>query len=416
MPQLAENFFRHEYGRLVSLLSCRVGVDHLEDIEDAVQSALMKALEVWQHAEPPENPSAWLFRVAYNNLMGVFRQRSGRRHLLESHMGAIADASDVSGDVDGLPAEGEDETLLRMLFLCCDEKIPVASQLVFALKVLCGFSISEIAVRLLTTEANVYKRFSRARQQLRKRPLSLEDLEINETAGRLPAVLKVLYLLFTEGYLSTHPDQAIREELCREALRLACIVASHTVGQSAGVYALIALMYLHLARMEARQSDSGGLLLLEEQHRETWDQELIFTGLSWLEKSAQGEVFTRYHAEAGIAAEHCMAPSLAETRWEKVVEYYELLDHIAPSALHRLNRAVAIAEWQGPEAGLLVLKGFEPPSWLTGSYFWAAVLADLHRRCGHLEKAADYREEALAQAPTEAIRALLRRRLQHSGL
>ncbi len=154
MSVLAEHFFRHEYSRLVALLSCRVGVEHLEDIEDAVQSALMKALEVWQHTDPPENPSAWLYQVAHNNLMSDLRQRTGRRNLLAAH------ADQFSVDKDEGPAEGEDANLLRMLFLCCHEDIPVASRLVFALKVLCGFSMSEIASRLLMTEANVYKRYA----------------------------------------------------------------------------------------------------------------------------------------------------------------------------------------------------------------------------------------------------------------
>ena len=151
--------------------------------------------------------------------------------------------------------------------------------------------------------------------------------------------------------------------------------------------------------------------MLEEQDRELWDQQEIQLGLEWLAKSAQGDCFSRYHAEAGIAAEHCLAPSLEETRWAKVVEYYSLLERVAPSALHRLNRAVAVAEWQGPGAGLAVLEGFEPPTWLVDSYLWAAVLADLHRRCGNKETAERYRDVAVKSAPTVAVKELLQRRL-----
>src|SRR5262249_53391209 len=137
--------------------------------------------------------------------------------------------------------------------------------------------------------------------------------------------------------------------------------------------------------MAARQDGSGGLLLLEEQDRSLWDQHEIQIGLGWLAKSAQGDVFSRYHAEAGIAAEHCLAPSFEQTRWDRIAESYALLERLAPSLLHTLNRAVAVAEWRGPALGLAVLEGLEPPSWLAGSYLWAAVLADLHRRCGHVE-------------------------------
>lgn len=170
-------------------------------------------------------------------------------------------------------------------------------------------------------------------------------------------------------------------------------------------------MHLHLARMPARQDGSGGLLLLEEQDRSLWDQEQIQLGLAWLARSSEGEVFSRYHAEAGIAAEHCLAPSFSETRWERIVESYALLDRVAPSALHTLNRALAVAEWRGPAHGLAVIEGLEPPSWLSGSYLWSAVLSDLHRRAGHAVLAERHRETALELAPSEAVRRALRRRL-----
>jgi predicted RNA polymerase sigma factor len=152
-------------------------------------------------------------------------------------------------------------------------------------------------------------------------------------------------------------------------------------------------------------------LLLEEQDRTRWDQREIQTGLSWLAQSATGEVFSRYHAEAGIAAEHCLAPSFAATRWDRIVECYALLERLAPSLLHTLNRAVAVAEWRGPAEGLAVLEGLEPPSWLAGSYLWAAVLADLHGRCGHDNVARRYRDAAVDAAPSAAVRELLKRRL-----
>ena len=195
-------------------------------------------------------------------------------------------------------------------------------------------------------------------------------------------------------------------------MRLTGILAEHPVGQTPETFALLALMHLHSARITARQDASGGLLLLEEQNRELWDRQLIQVGVEWLAKSSQGDTFSRYHGEAGIAAEHCLAPSFHETRWDKVVECYALLERIAPSAIHKLNRAVAVAEWHGPAAGLDVLEGFEPPTWLAGSYLWAAVLADLYRRCGNAEAAKRYRHVALESAPTSAVKELLRRRLQ----
>lgn len=224
--------------------------------------------------------------------------------------------------------------------------------------------------------------------------------------GRLVAMLS------RRVHLSSHAEMAIRRELCDEAIRLATILAEHPAGQSPETFALLALMQLHAARMTARQDSSGGLLLLEEQDRELWDRQRIRIGLEWLAKSSQGDRFSRYHAEAGIAAEHCLAPSFRETRWDRVVECYALLERIAPSALHRLNRAVAVAEWRGPAEGLAVLAGFEPPTWLAGSYLWAAVLADLHRRGGDADAASRYREIACNSAPSPAVKELLQRRLQ----
>lgn len=177
-------------------------------------------------------------------------------------------------------------------------------------------------------------------------------------------------------------------------------------------FALLALMHLQSARMNSRLDASGGLLLLEEQDRALWDRREIEVGLDWLGKSASGELFTRYHAEAGIAAEHCLAASYKETRWDKIVHCYSLLEGIAPSAIHRLNRAVAVAEWQSPEEGLAILKSFEPPTWLAGSYLWAAVLAYLHGRCDNAQWADHYREVACESAPTPAVKELLQRRLQ----
>jgi RNA polymerase sigma-70 factor (ECF subfamily) len=379
--------FRHEYGRLVAMLSRRVGVRHLEIVEDAVQHALLAAVESWPRTSVPDNPGAWLYRVAKNRFIDEIRRE--RRSV-------VVDLPE--------PEPADDE--LHLLFVCCDEAIPVPSQLALALKTLCGFDVPEIAARLFTSEANIYKRLQRARAELRERGLP-DDFDLRP---RLPAVRAIVYLLFTEGHLSSHADEAIRRDLCDEAVRLGTLLAEHKISdrtEGPETWALLALMHLHRARMPARQDGSGGLLLLEDQDRSKWDAAEIARGLAWLERSATGTAFTRYHAEAGIAAEHCLAPSFAETRWDRIVECYELLER--PSALHLLNRAVALAELRGPAAALALLDA--PPTWLSGSYMWSAVLADLHRRAGHASEAKQYREVALETAPTPAIRDLLARRL-----
>ena len=395
----------------MTVLARRVGVRHLELVEDAVQSALMTALSTWTAQGPPSEPGAWLYRVARNQLIGELRREAGRLHILEKAALDLALAMEDDAPIAPFFPDEVRDDLLRMLFICCDEAIPRESQLVLALKTLCGFSTAEITLRLFTSEANVHKRLGRARERLREASPTIETPPLQALRSRLPSVHEVLYLLFNEGYLSAHAELAIRRELCEEAIRLGTLLAEHSVGDVPETFALLALMHLHAARLAARADGEGGLLLLEEQDRSLWDRDRIGLGAEWLARAASGEVFSRFHAEAGIAAEHCFAPSFAQTRWQEIAELYSSLERIAPSPLHTLNRAVATAEWQGPEAGLAVLDGLVPPSWLLGSYLWDAVVSDLHRRTGSLEVAQQHRERALASAPTAAVRELLLRRL-----
>lgn len=412
---LAEHFFRHEYGRLVATLTRRVGEQHIETVEDAVQSAMMSALESWTVAGLPDNPTAWLFRAAQNRLWSELRQQVRHRRLAEQHDAeTVANKHTLS---DPRLADEMDDDLLRMLFVCCDEALPRQSQLVLALKVLCGFEVREIALRLLMSEENVYKRLGRARTRLRALPRPTDTLSGEQFRSRLRSVRTVLYLMFTEGHLSSSREEsAIRRELCAEAIRLTEILANHPIGVSAETSALLALMHLHSARLAARVDEAGGLLLLEEQQRDKWNPDEIACGLAWLAKSATGDVFSRFHAEAGIAAEHCLAASFGETNWQRVVEYYEILESIAPSAIHRLNRAIAVAELHGPAAGLAVLDNLTPSTWPAGSYMMAAVLADLHGRCGDVASASHYRDLACQLAPNAAVRVALQRRLHVNPL
>lgn len=406
---LADHFFRHEYGRLVALLCRRVGLRHLEAVEDAVQAALLAGLETWTRTGAPDNPAAWLYRVAHNHLIGELRQTGQRTRLAEQYG---ADLMETVEDPAGiyLLADVQDD-LLRLLFACCDDSIPLESQLVFALKTVCGFDVREIAQRLFATEASVYKRLTRTRSRLLELQPPPDELGPAEISSRVPAVQAILYLMFTEGHLSSHASTPLRSELCDEAKRLTLLLAEHPLGGNPETFALMALMHLHAARMAARQDEAHALLLLGEQDRSSWDVDEIAVGLSWLQRSAQGASFTRYHAEAGIAAAHCLAPSLAETRWGRIVECYELLDRLAPSALHTLSKALAVAECCGPQRGLAVLGRFDAPAGLANSYLCHAVLADLQFRCGHVEVARSHRDAALAAAPSPAVRAALERRL-----
>ncbi|HZU84677.1 MAG TPA: sigma-70 family RNA polymerase sigma factor [Polyangiaceae bacterium] len=394
-PELPQHWFRRELGRLVSILSRRFGVYRMELCEDAAQTALLQAAQSWSSGLP-DDPGAWLYRVAHNHVLDELRrEKRAERHLAEVR-------------VDYAQQEVQDD-VLRLLFVCADPAIPPESQLVLALKTLCGFSTQEIALRLFQSDDAVHKRLQRARARLRERA-EVERLD----PERLQRVLHMLYLLFNEGYSSAQPDRLIRRELCDEALRLALMLKEDAAGALPETDALVALMCFHAARFDARVDGMGGLLLLEEQDRGLWDRELVRRGVDHLARSARGEALSRYHVEAGIAAEHCLAASYGETDWEEIVRLYDVLERIAPSPLNVLNRAIALAEWQGPDAGLAALEAIEVPGWLLGYYLWDATLGELHRRRGDRERALAHTRRALAAAPTNPEKALLERRIDET--
>ena len=392
-PELPEHWFRRELGRLVSILSRRFGVRRLQLCEDAAQTALLQATRSWASGLP-DSPESWLYRVAHNYVLDELRrEKRDQRYLSEVR-------------TDYAQQEVHDD-VLRLLFVCADPAIPPESQLVLALKTLCGFSTEEIALRLFQSPDAVHKRLQRARARLREHA-EVQSIDPEREQG----VLHMVYLLFNEGYSSAQADRLIRRELCDEALRLALMLREEPAGALPDTEALVALMCFHMARFDARVDGYGGLLILEEQDRSRWDRALVERGLDHLLRSARGETVSRYHAEAGIAAEHCLAASYAETNWGEIVRLYEVLERVAPSPLHVLHRAIALAELQGPDAALAELEAFEAPSWLSDFYLWHATLGELHRRCGNRERALAHTQRAFAAAPTNSEKALLEGRLR----
>lgn len=334
-------------------------------------------------------------------MLDSIRPQSHRHDLLDAHPDAVTPAPLETQRPPDFPAFGDE--ILRRLFLCTDSRIPAESQLVLALKTLCGFEVCEIALRLFTSEANTDKRLERARQRFRVLAPDLDAITLADCSSRRSAAHHVLYLLFTEGHHSVRADATIRHELCAEAIRLTTLLAEHPVGETSETAALLALFHLNAARFKAREDTTGGLLLLEAQDRTLWHAAHLRRGLHWLNASAHGDTFSRYHAEAAVAAEHATAPNFATARWDRIAATYEQLDTIAPSPLHTINRALAVAEWQNPAAGLAVLQQLEAPSWLLSSYLWAAA---------HAAEAQHFTALALRTAPNPATRTLLQRRLQ----
>lgn len=405
---LVEHFFRHEFGRLVSLLTRSLGVRRLELVEDVVQAALVQALETWSRRGPPEDPAGWLYRTARNLAMDALRrERIHARALPRLVEGAELEASQTAAHF----ADEIGDEPLRMLFVCCHEAAPVESRVAFALRTLCGFSTAEIARALLTTEANVQKRIERARDRLRDLDVDLETPASALLGSRLESVLAVVYLLFSQGCHVTHGDMPIRRDLCGEARRLARMLVAHPVGDVPAVYALLALMCFHEARFDARVAPDGAIVLLEEQDRSAWDWNDVREGMAWLAKSADGDNLTRYHLEAGIAWEHCRAPTFAETDWRRIAELYDMLEGIAPSPPLALNRAVVEAYLHGPQAGLDRLAEVSPERVPDRYPGWHTVTGELQFRLGRYAAAERDWREALRLTTARSDREFLHRRL-----
>lgn len=400
---LVEHFFRHESGRLVARLARAIGVARLELVEDVVQTALVRALQSWSLRGVPEDPAAWLYQVARNAATDALR-RDRRWGRLGEH-----DPFTVENHSDSQDVIVDDQ--LRLLFACCHPTLPLESQVTLALKTLCGFSTSEIAAGLLATVATIEKRLTRAKERLREIQFDPSVVLPDQLAERLEAVRTVIYLLFNEGYHSTQADSLIRRDVCDEAIRLGRLLATDAATGTPTTCALLALMLLNAARFEARIAGDGQHLL-EEQDRTKWDRSLLAEGFDWFVRSGSGEELSRYHLEAGIVSKHAAATSFATTDWSAIIQLYDVLLQIAPSPLHSLNRAVAVAQRDGPAAGIVALESIPGEMIPNGYYLWPAVVGELHRRSGDPVRAREHLERAYRFATSPAKRELILRRLK----
>jgi RNA polymerase sigma-70 factor (ECF subfamily) len=301
---------------------------------------------------------------------------------------------------------------LRMLFVCCHPLIPAEAQVTLALKALGGFSVGEIARAFLTTEAAIAKRLTRAKQKIRDAQIPFEIPTGEQLGGRLDGVLQSLYFLFNEGYKASSGANLVREEICHEAIRLTGLLAEHAAGNMPKTHALLALMLINTARLPARQDGDGNLLLLNEQDRTSWDQAMIARGMFHLAQSAAGEEITEYHLEAGIAACHSGARDYASTDWRRILELYDQLVEFDDSPVVALNRAVALAEVHGPQAGIEAVSASRNLTSLESYYLLYAVLGEFESRLHHARAAAAHFRKSLQLAEIKSEQAFLAKRLE----
>jgi len=413
ISRLADHLFRHEAGKLVSVLTGIFGLERLHMAEDVVQDAMVRALQTWPYYGIPRNPAAWLTQTAKNLALDLIR----RERLFQDKQPEIAtyieQRSDHS-DSDHSPLlEGEiKDDRLRLMFACCHPLVPPESQAALALKTLCGFSPAEIAKSFLTTEAAIAKRLTRARQKIRELRIGFAIPAGEELSARLDAVLQTLYLLFNEGYKASRGERLVREELCSEAIRLASLLAEQPVGNRPRTHALVALMLFNGARLSARTDAEGNILRLREQDRSSWDKAMIARGMFHLSQSAAGDELTAYHLQAGIAACHCAAIDYESTDWPQILSLYDRLLEIDHSPVVALNRAVAVAHVHGARAGIEAVERIRHRGKLNSYYLLYAVLGEFEAQLNHPHAAADYFQKSLKRTEVTSEQTFLSKRLR----
>jgi RNA polymerase sigma factor (sigma-70 family) len=410
-PKLVEHLFRHESGRMMAGLLRVLGLHNFELAEDIVQDALVRALETWRFGRVPQNPAAWLMLTARNRALDVVRRERSVRRFAADLSYELDSEWTLVPTLDGLLLDSEiRDDQLRMMFSCCHPRLAPEVQMALILKILCGFGTREVARAFLTENSAMEKRIARGKEALRDTGSLYEIGSDAAIRDRLDAVLATLYLLFNEGYHGSHAELPIRAELCSEAMRLLSMLLDHRAAAPPRAVALLALMYFHAARLQARVDEAGCLLLLEAQERAQWDPSLIRRGVELLERAAEGDAVSEFHIEAAIAAKHSLAARYEDTDWRGIVTLYDLLLAVKPTPIVMLNRAIAVGQVAGPEVALAALRAI-PKEGLAEYPFFAAALGEMHRRAGRPRDAADHYRAAIAQARNPAEAELFRQRL-----
>ncbi len=410
VSQAVEHLFRHESGKMVAILTGIFGIEHLTLAEDVVQEALARALQTWPFYGVPKNPSAWIMRASRNLALDVVRRQKTFRDK-EPEIARLMERENPAPDAAIFTEQEIADDRLRMMFVCCHPQIPADAHVPLALKTLCGFSITEISRAFLTTDAAIAKRLTRAKQKIREAQIPFEIPAGAELTRRLDGVLQSLYLLFNEGYKASGGDKLIREDLCHEAIRLTGSLAAHPAGNQPRTHALLALMLLNAARLPARVDAGGNILRLQEQDRGRWDQSMIARGMFHFSQSAAGSEITGYHLEAGIAACHCGARDYESTDWRQILSLYDQMVERDDSSVAALNRAVAVANVHGPQAGLEALAKVRKRKELSSYYLLYAVLGEFESQLNHPRAAADYFDQSLKLAGIKSEQAFLSGRL-----
>ncbi|MEI9945916.1 MAG: sigma-70 family RNA polymerase sigma factor [Chitinophagaceae bacterium] len=390
---ITSHLFRHESGKMVAVLSRLLGLQNIETAQDITQDTLLQAMNTWGFNGIPDNPSAWLYRVAKNKAIDFLRRRKKFRDITPQYAYLVESEYSLSPTVHNLFLENEiPDSQLRMMFACCHPAIPEESQIAFTLKTLCGLSTQEIAKAFLTNEETITKRIYRAKEKIKSENIELEVPQGNELPVRLDAVLKSLYLLFNEGYNSSHADLLIREDLCQEAMRLCYLLVEHPLTTYTRSKALLALMCFQSSRLNARLDDKGNIILLKYQDRSKWHRQLIKQGFDYLETAAEPFEVSTYHLEAAIASVHAAASTFEQTDWKSIYHLYEMLYQLQPNPVVAMNKAIASAYAISKQKALDELQSIQG---LENHHLYYASIGEIHFDMNEKQKAKGYFEKAL---------------------
>src|ERR1700733_274040 len=408
ISRTVEALYRSESARILSTLVRLLG--DLDLAEESMHEAFAAALQFWSQTGIPDNPRPWLISTARFKAIDRMRRRArfdGAQRDLALHMEARINKASLGVDEDD--EEIEDDRL-RLIFTCCHPALPPEGQVALTLREICGLTTEEIARAFLVTPAALAQRIVRAKAKIREASIPYEVPTPQELPERLDAVLQVIYLVFNEGYSAAAGAEVTRAELTGEAIRLGRLLTG--LQPEPEVIGLLALMLLQESRRAARTSPAGELILLENQDRSLWNREQIAEGVALVEKALKSRRFGSYALQAAIAAVHAEAESVAATDWRQIVALYNQLVRIQPSPVVHLNRAVAIAMRDGPEAGLTHIDAVLEHGELANYYLAHSARADMYRRLGRTVEARSSYEKALALTQQEPERQFLAKRLE----
>lgn len=410
--QLVDHLFRHQSGKMIAVLTRIFGMHNLEMIEDVVQESFLRAIHTWTFKQVPDNPAGWLMQVARNRAIDIIRRQ---QHFQQySHELAHELQLETEHTIQQFFSEEEiADSQLRMIFACCHPALKEEDQVALTLKTVSGFGVTEIAHALLTNEAVIQKRLYRAKQFLKDNRIQLDIPVGRALTNRLNMVYTVLYLLFNEGYKSQHENEVIRKDLCTEAMRLCLLLTDHKTGKQPATFALLALMCLQASRFESRINENNEIILLQHQDRSTWNKALIQKGYDYLNLSSQGEEITVYHLESAIAAEHCLAPSFAQTNWQRMLMLYDMLLEQKRTALVILNRAIVLTQLNQTSVAIKEILQIENIDQLISTqYIFSAVLGELYIQLGDDHNAGKFLQQALTLTNSQAEKKLISGKLE----